>query len=481
MNLFPKRGGSQRPAARDDGRSLKNGAYASLLAAVVLAAVILLNLVLRALPTRYTEFDLSESGLFTLSETSRTVARSISSPVTIYYLAQSGEEDANVTRLLDRYVDENSDLRWQRKDPVLYPTFAQQYDGAANGCLIVTSGDRYEVVGYNGLYEMDLEAYYNTGSMQYSFAAENAITTALSKVLREKSYTLYQLTGHGESALESDYTETLSNSGVTVQSLNLLTTGTVPDDADALLINAPTVDLTEAEAETLQNWLDQGGKLFAATSLTVAAPRLDALLGSTGLTRQSGLLVETDADHYAYGYAGTYLLPYVKTNDVTSGMNQGLYVFSPVSHGVVCPESGENGWTYTALLSTSVNAYAMQDYASAQVAQKGENDPAGPFDVAVAAENQDTGSRVVWCGCPNLLFSQMNQATAGGNAQFLGSIVNWFTGEENAAVIESRSMSAESLSVPPAAILALGLLFVIVLPLAVLIGGFIICLIRKRR
>ena len=58
MNLFPKRGGSQRPAARDDGRSLKNGAYASLLAAVVLAAVILLNLVLRALPTRYTEFDL---------------------------------------------------------------------------------------------------------------------------------------------------------------------------------------------------------------------------------------------------------------------------------------------------------------------------------------------------------------------------------------------------------------------------------------
>lgn len=462
-----------------DKRSLKNGAYASLLTAAVLVAVILLNLVARALPTTYTELDISTGSLFTLSDTSRELMGNLQQPVTVYYLAQTGNEDDNVTRLLDRYADENSLFSWQQKDPVLYPTFAQQYEGASNGCLVVTSGEKNTVVSYNDLYEMDIEAYYTTGSMQYDFKAENAITTAVAEVLRTADYTLYELTGHGEVALESDFTDTLANAGVTVAELNLITAGTVPEDAAALLINAPLTDLTAAEAATLVAYLQGGGRLLVSTDLTVETPNLDSMLAAVGMTRQPGLLIETDGNYYPYGYPQTYLLPKINSNEVTAGVADGLYVFAPMGQGIVCDE--ESGWTYQTLLSTTSGSYSMEGYATAETAQKADTDPEGSFDLAVAAEDSSTGAKLVWVNCPNVFLSQMNQSVSGGNARLLGSIVNWLNGEENATVIEARSMSAESLSVPAGSIIGLGLLFTIALPIACLIAGIAVCLVRRRR
>lgn len=90
---------------------------------------------------------------------------------------------------------------------------------------------------------------------------------------------LYQLTGHGESSLESDFTETLDNSGVTMQDLNLLTTDTVPEDAAALLINDPQADLSTLDAAAIKTYLENGGHLFVTTDLTVSTPNLMAPAG----------------------------------------------------------------------------------------------------------------------------------------------------------------------------------------------------------
>lgn len=123
----------------------------------------------------------------------------------------------------------------------------------------------------------------------------------------------------------------------------------------------------------------------------------------------------------------------------------------------------------------------MQDYENATTATTGENDPTGSFDLAVAAESASTGARVVWIGCPNIFVSEIDQMVSGGNSQLLGSIVNWFNGEENAVAIDGKSMSAQSLSVPGTAVIGLGLLFVIVLPVACIVAGVVIFVIRRRR
>ena len=463
-------------------RTLHSGLYASVLAAVVLAVVVLLNLVVRALPTKYTQYDISTTALFTLSDTTENLLHELNTDVTAYYLAETGSEDSNITRILDRYAGESSHFTWQQRDPALYPTFAQQYDAqnASSSSVILVCGDNHTVVDYNDMYTADYSSYYTTGSYTMSFSAENALSSGIAKVTRENSYVLYQLTGHGESSLESDFTETLDNSGVTMQDLNLLTTDTVPEDAAALLINDPQADLSALDAAAIKTYLENGGHLFVTTDLTVSTPNLDALLAEYGMTRQEGLVIENDSSYYAYRYPQTYLLPSLSSNDITAGITDGMHVFTPVAQGIVKGDSTDD-LTLTTLLSTSSTAYSMQDYAEATTAEQGANDPNGPFNIAVAASNSATGAKVVWVNCPNMLNSQMNSAVSGGNAQLLTSAVNWMTGEENGVVIDSKSMSAETLTVPAKATMLLGLLFTIVVPLAFIVVGIAITLVRRRR
>lgn len=460
-------------------KTFRNGMYATVLAVVVLVAVILLNLVVRAFPTKYTELDISTSGLFTLSETSKNLLHELQTDVTAYYLATSGEEDSNITRLLDRYADESAHFTWEQRDPVLYPTFAEKYEGASTGCVVLTTADKYDVVSYQDMYPMDLEAYYYYGTQQYSFDAENCLTVALANVIRTTGYKLYELTGHGETALESDFTDTLNNAGVTVEELNLTTAGSIPEDANDLLINAPLADVTADEAAMLTSYVENGGKLFVVTDFTVDTPNLDTVLAACGMTRQEGLLVETNADNYPYGYPQTYLMPNIQSSEIMAGMTSGMRVYTPIAQGIVQSEDSE--FVLTTLLSTSDAAYSLINYEEAETVEKSDTDPEGSFAVAVAAENTSTGARVVWVNCPNTLLSGTNQSVSGGNAQMLGSIVNWFNDEQTTAVISSKSLSASSLTVPNAARLGLGILFVFALPIICLITGVVVCLIRRRR
>ncbi|MGN0975702.1 MAG: Gldg family protein [Gemmiger sp.] len=484
---FAKKPGAQKSAPPEAGRAagrraLKSGAYASMLAAAVLVVVILINLVAGAIPTKYTQFDISTTGLFTLSDTTVNALHAMDQDVTAYYMAETGNEDSNITRLLDRYAGESSHFKWEQRDPAIYPNFAAKYDAenANTSSVVLVCGEKSVVVDYSEMYEYDYSDYYYTGSYSLNFSAEPALTSGLARVLNENEYVLYQMTGHGETSLEGNFTTTLQNAGVTVQELSLLTAAAVPEDAAAVLINAPQVDYTEDTVNALRDYLDNGGKLIVSTTVDGSTPNLYGLLSEYGMTREEGMLIETDAGHYAYRYPATYLLPEVYHNDATAGMTTGMYVFAPVAQGIVTDEEREN-MSYTALLCTSSEAYSMRGYATAETAEKAADDPEGSFDLAVIAENTDTGATVVWFNCGNILLSNMDSAVSGGNAQLLGSVVNWMNGEENAVVIDSKSMSAESLSVPANMVLVLGVLFTIVLPLAILVAGIVISIIRRRK
>ena len=80
---------------------LKSGIYAASFTVLAILLAVLLNLIVRAVPAKYTEFDLSEAGLYSLSDSSKEIARGLTQDVNIYYLAETGSEDAILTKLLD--------------------------------------------------------------------------------------------------------------------------------------------------------------------------------------------------------------------------------------------------------------------------------------------------------------------------------------------------------------------------------------------
>ena len=118
-------------SSSSNGKVFRNGLYSTAVLAAAVVLAILLNLLVRAVPSKYTEFDLSAAKMYTLGDSSKELVDGLTQDVTIYYLCETGSEDAIITKLLDHYAEESSHLHWEQKDSALYPAFAAQY-GAEN-------------------------------------------------------------------------------------------------------------------------------------------------------------------------------------------------------------------------------------------------------------------------------------------------------------------------------------------------------------
>lgn len=469
-----------------NGKVFRSGLLSTgiLVMAVVLA--ILVNLLVQAIPTKYTEFDLSESGLYTLNESSVQLAQGLEQDVTIYYLAETGSEDAIIKKLLDHYAAESSHLRWEQKDPAIYPTFAAQY-GAQNvstGSLIVVCGEQSVVLDAAELYEYDYSSYYTTGSYSVTFGGESKISAAIYRLTSGEQSHAYYTTNHGEMTPTSSLEEALEAQNIDLQPLNLLTS-TIPEDCDLLVIQTPAEDLAGEgslvdEVALLKAYLDQGGALLVSTDAYYDTSELDALLAEFGLTREAGLVVEGDADHAMYGYP-IYLLPdYASTEESTAldGVNRSSYMLLQMAQGIAITETVDI--LAEPLLKTSVDAYSKVSGYEMTTVDREDEDTDGPFALAVWAHSEATGAQVVWIGCGNLDNEQLYQQFP-GNLTFLQSCAASLAGQDSGVLIETKALEAAPVTVAASTATALGVAFLFVLPAAVLIWGVVVVLLRRRK
>ena len=102
-----------------NGKVFRNGLYSTAILAAAVILAVLLNLLVRAVPSKYTEFDLSAAKMYTLGDSSKELVDGLNQDITIYYLCETGSEDTIITKLLDHYGEESSHLHWERKDPAL--------------------------------------------------------------------------------------------------------------------------------------------------------------------------------------------------------------------------------------------------------------------------------------------------------------------------------------------------------------------------
>ena len=465
---------------------IRSGIYASAVTVLVVVLAVLLNLIVRAVPTKYTEFDLSEAGLYTLSDSSKDIAHALTQDVTIYYLAETGSEDAIITKLLDRYASESGHIKWETKDPAVYPTFAAQYgaQSAENGSLILVSGEKSAVLAASDLYDYDYSDYYTTGSYSVTFGGENKLTAAIYRITSGEELHAYYTTNHGEQRLTDTLTDALEGQNLSVSPLDLLT-DTIPDDCDLLIINDPQQDFASAgglvdEMSALRAYLKNGGHLMLTTDSYYSTPNLDALMAEFGLTRTTGLVVEGDSGHYLNGYP-YYLLP-----DYASAVESGVLDNVDKNRGVLLQMAQGIALTETedviseALLTTSAEAYSKTAGYEMTTLTQEDGDPDGPFTLAAYARNENTEAEVVWIDCGNMDNEGIYQVLP-GNVTFLQACATTLAFEESTTLIESKALEAAPLEVSNSTSVALGLAFVIVLPAAVLAAGAVVVLLRRRK
>lgn len=298
-------------------RAVRVGGYSVAAAAIVIAIIVAANALVRALPAQWTQFDTTSSQLFSISDQTESVVGSLETPVTIHWIVQSGQEDATLETLLERYQALSENLTVEKVDPVVSPTFLEQYDVGSvyNNSLIVESEARYRYVDSYDIYEYDYTNYYTTGSVDMNFAGEGAITSAVSYVVNDDLPKVYTLTGHGEGSLSSDFQSAAEQDNVEFEELSLLSAETVPEDADCVLILAPQSDIADVELTALQAYLDGGGRLLLITDPPqegAELTNLETLMASYGVHAVDGIVVEEDQANYAMG------LPYTVTREVST-------------------------------------------------------------------------------------------------------------------------------------------------------------------
>ena len=471
-------------AASQKGRVFRSGLLSTAMLAAVLVLAVLLNLLVRAIPAKYTEFDLSEAKMYTLSDSTKALVEGLEKDVHIYYLCETGSEDTIITKLLDHYAAESGHLSWEQKDPTLYPTFAAKYgaENVSSGSLIVTCGENSTVLDAADLYEYDYTDYYTTGSASVTFGGEKQITSAIYKLTAAGQSHAYYTTNHGEQTLTDSLTDALDAQNIDAQPLDLLTS-TIPEDCDLLIINAPTTDFSAGdglvdEISQLQNYLAAGGKLLLTSSVYAQTPQLDAVLAQFGLARAEGMVVEGDSGKALYNSAWSLLPDYGTPTESTAlnGVNTNTHVMLSVAQGITITETEDV--TAEPLLNSSSSAYAKVDINDLTTMEREEGDADGPFALAVWARNEDTGAEVLWIGCPNMDNEQLYQSMP-GNLTFLQGCAASLVGQD--VLVDTKALEAEPITVAGSTAAALGLTFVFVLPAAVLIAGAVVVLLRRRR
>ena len=469
-----------------NGKVFRNGLYSTAILAAAIVLAVLINLLVGAIPKKYTEFDLSAAKMYTLGDSSRQLMQSLDQDVTVYYLCETGSEDAIITKLLDHYADESGHFHWEQKDPALYPTFAAQYgaENASTGSLIVVSGENSEVLNAAELYEYDYSDYYTTGAANVTFGGEKQISSAIYKLTAAAESHAYYTTNHGEQTLTDTLTSALENQNLTLTGLDMLS-DSIPEDCDLLIINNPVQDFASAgalvdEMSDLRGYLSRGGKLLITTDSYNRTPNLDALLAEFGLSRTEGLVVEGDSSHSMNGYP-TYLLP-----DYASAVESGVLDNVDKNRGVLLQMAQGIALTETedviseALLTTSAEAYSKTAGYEMTTLTQEDGDPDGPFTLAAYARNENTEAEVIWIDCGNMDNEGIYQVLP-GNVTFLQACATTMAFEESTTLIESKALEAAPLEVSNSTSVALGLTFVIILPAAVLAAGAVVVLLRRRK
>lgn len=466
------------------GGRFRAGSYSAVAAVIVIAIAILVNMMASSLPTTTTQLDMTEQSLYSLSDQTKRIVASLDKDVTLYLISNSGQEDDTVLRLLERYADLSSHIKVQTMDPTIQPTFLDQYELEisqlyANSVLADCNG-RYRLVGYDEIfvteYSMDYYSYSYTSTT--TFNGENALTNAIHYVSSDNLPKAYTLTGHGETELDSSITDMLAQDNFDTESLSLLALDEAPEDAAAIIINAPTSDLSQDEADLLIDYLANGGSIVLTTGYIDEGemPQLLRVTASMGLTTDTGVVIEGNRQMRLSRYPH-YLLPDIGSHDITDALAAGgYYILTAISQPIVETEDASADITW--ILTTSDESYAKAAGLNMTTTEKEDGDTDGPFHVGAVAES--TG-KLFWVTSDSLLDSYINSAVSGANGDLFLNALNWMGGQEESISIRAKSLDSSGLTVTQGESSMWSIIMIGLIPAALVAVGIVIWVRRKRR
>jgi hypothetical protein len=484
---------------------LQAGTKAVGTAVLVVAAVILINLVVRD-RLASAKLDVTKGKVNTLAPQTVTVLNNLDHPLTatVWYAQQPSEMDT-AYNLLKQYHNVNSRLTVQRFSTLERPDLLAKQKAAADTVVF---------------------EYQNRAPQVTSVATEQDFTTSLLRLSTGKSPKAYFLTGHGEGDITnvsqngSSFTalkQLLDKQGITAASLNLAAgaggtfnpTGpalgaspapsaspspeasaspaaaqgtTVPADADEVVILDPNGGFSDAELASLSAYVGGGGHLLVS-SPPLAKNNLNKLVSKYGLSFGGGIVLDPQLHYQNISAAQVLLITQFGKSVVTTGLD----TLPVVLLGATSVEGqAPPGYTLTPLVSTAGDA-CLRTNLSITSPQCQGSDRKGPFSMAatLAQDNAKAGSRpvriVAFGGAAfatDLVASQSSPPP--GNMQLMVNAVNWLAGQDKVINIPARTTTPEAVFLTDAQRQLILIGYPFLLPLLVVAYGVMVYVRRRQ-
>ncbi len=471
MSIFKNKPAAQTAVSTETvtlaRRDHRKGMFSAGIVALAVAAVIVFNLLVAQIPAAKSQIDLTDTKIYNITDVSVNYLSNLTEDVAIHVLADETSVDSRIVRFLDKYVSLSDHLSLEYVNPTVYPSVLSQYGADANTIVVTCAATgRQEIVNIDDIIGINEMMYYMYQQKQETdFDAEGKLTSAIDGVLTDARHTAYLTTGHEEGALSQAVTDALGKLHMTVKSVNLLTEGAIPDDCDLLIVDAPTRDLADDELAMLRAYLAQGGQvIYSMASKLEELPNFAALCSDYGLSVAPGLV--TDMQRY-YQNTPFLFFPTLDTSvDAAKAVSSDATLLLYGSRGMTVTNPVRDTITVSPFLTTSDDGVAV-NADNSQVS--------GSYVVgAVATEPIDDNmtARLTVFGSDSLCGDSVTSSFANVDnaALFMASVTAGFD-DVSSISVEPVSLAEENNTVTTGGLW--GLLFIFVIPAALLIFGFV--------
>ena len=271
---------------------LINGTKTLILVLIIVAIFITINVVMHNL--ELTPLDFSQEQLYTLTDETKERVKDIDKDVHIYFIGYT-DESSDVD-LAKQFNKANERIVAEAVNIENRPDLAEKY-GIETGTsgIIVECGENSKVLTASDLVTYDMSTY-ETISI-----AEEKLTSAITSVTADTIPKIYFLEGYSDFTLTSNmyyFSMYLQNEINEIDTLNILSTGKVPDDCNTLVITTPNKDFDDVTTNAILDYINSGRNILwlnAAITEDEEMPNVNKILAEYGINPfQVGIIRETD-------------------------------------------------------------------------------------------------------------------------------------------------------------------------------------------
>lgn len=330
------------------------------------------------------DIDLTTDKIYSISESTKTKLENLEKDVTIQLINMN--DYVYLQDFANKYTQLNEHIKVERIDDLSSrPDIMNKYSLESTDILIIVkSGDKETVLSTGDLYTYDYTTY------EQIDVTEEAITNAIIEVTIEDKPNVYFLEGHNyytDSYFQLLKQDIKSESNE-VNTVNILTKGSVPEDCDCLVITTLKKDLTEVEADKIIEYSNNGGKILLlsdANILGVEMPNFDRVLELYGFKISDGIIIEQDENKMIYN-SPEFIISSIEANSIiTKNIKMNVNICL-IDTGRIEFEDEETldgkGITYTKLATVSDSAFLRKNLEISTYNKTNQEEAAGGSTVA---------------------------------------------------------------------------------------------------